>query len=81
VFDANYYHFWTIELHDATFGLVQVRRGQCHIYILHHIAGVPYNAPTVAAAFVLIVLVLLVASYYLIANLRHKSVPDRDKLD
>jgi len=80
-FDHAYYHFWAIDSRHGTSGLIQVVPGHSQIYIFDHVADVPLSAPVVAAAFVLIVLLLLFAGYCLIANLRHKDAPGDAKLD
>jgi len=79
--DAVAYHYWLIDAGSANFGLTEWHRGYTDIYIFRDVAYVPFSAPTVAAGFVLIVLLFLLVAYYLIANLRHKDAPADAKLD
>jgi hypothetical protein len=75
------YRDWTIGSGEALFGLIQTAPSYCQIFFFGYIATVPFSAPAVAAGFILIVLLALVAGYYLIANLRHKDASGDAKLD
>jgi len=79
--DPRPYHSWMVGFGHSSFGLMQWEPHESQIYIFSYLGDVPFSAPVVAAAFTLILLLLLVPGYYLISNLRHKSAPDRDKLD
>jgi len=74
-------HDWTILIGDRSCGLLQWSDNQCVIYIFGHVATVPLSAPATAGVLLFIILLLLVAGYYLMANLRHKDAQDRVKLD
>ncbi len=68
-------HYWVIQVGDGDYGLLGFSDSSSAIYFGSYELELPFSAPVVASALLLIVLLLLFAAWHLIGNLRHKAAP------
>ena len=59
----------------ALYGLVQWGAHDCWIFVGSRDLKLPFTAPIVASGLLLIALLLLVAAWHFIGNLRHRDAP------
>jgi len=75
------YRDWAIHFSNSSFGLMEWGDPECDICFFNCTVTVPFGAPVVLAALVLIALILLITASYLARLLTPKDAPTDAKLD
>ena len=68
-------HNWTIEIGNGYYGLMQFEGSPCVICFGFHILTLPFSAPVAAGGLLLMLVLRLLAGWYIIGNRRHRDTP------